>query len=547
MSNKKKTNANKTSAKKSAPVKKAFPMWAIIAAVAAVVAIAVAVTVYFVKKNEEIDPPDVTPLVTVDSGNSKYNMAEYKGTRMPVEFVEILNQAEQDSYQACEKYGVALKLGKRNISMQEFVLYYYDVYYFQTESAIYSMQQTGANRTGYDLSVLPREQKHIREEYTWAEQFTIEVIDNMALNYMMFDDAVENGVELDNASIKELFDNFEFIDKAAERDNMTLDEDLAETYCEGVTAAMYKAREIVVAFATKYDEVKGEELKKSCSESEIKAELDKNTGKYSVAKLRVYPIEGDYVESEANAVRTEKELIEYAKNNHPREDYDAEFSTDCGYISKEKVASVYGDEVAAWAFEDGRKAGDIAVVQGMLFRYLVYVETPAFYSTSCDVIFIGTQYEDTMSVEERKQLFEKEEERYLKWKNEDGTKEGFLEYTLEAGGMGEETVRIGNYYFQIDNWIFDPARKSGDHTVLDTMGGSCAVYYVGKNEGDYDWEDYVRADLATVELKEYQSDTLESEYKAERKNSVLNKAYDAADISIRKHQVKLEKKLSENQ
>ena len=541
MSNKKKANTKKPSAKKPVPEKKEFPK-VIIAVIAVIAAVAVGTGIYFIAKKDKPVKPDVNPIVTVD-GNSKYEMAEYKGTKMPVEFVEILNQAELDSYEACEKYGVALELGERKISMQEFVMYYYDVYYFQTESAMYSIQQTGANRTGFDLSTLPRDQKHAREDYTWAEHFTIELIDSMALNYMMFDEAVEKGVELDNGAIGDLFDHFDFLEKSAESNELTLDEDLAATYCEGVTAAMYKAREIIVAFAVKYDEVKSTELKQSFDMAKVETERDRGNGKYSVAKLRVYPIEGEYVESEAMAVKTEQQLIDYAAKNFPRENYNAEFATDCGYISKDRVSSVYGDEVAAWAFAGERKAGDISVVQGLLFRYLVYVEVPAFYSTSCDIMFIGTQYDDTMSLENRAELFAKEEERYLKWKNEDGTKEGFYNYTASLNGMGEETIRIGTYHFEIDNWIFDPARKSGDSTVLDTVEGCCAIYYIEKNEGDYDWEEYVRVDLATVELENYQSSTLQKNYGAERKNSVINKAYDAADKSIAKHQKKLAEKM----
>lgn len=548
MSNHKKSNQKKQTGKKPVPEKKGLPKGIIIAVVAAVLVIVTAVSVYFVKKNaDEPQKPVADPVVTVESGESEYTLAEYKGTKMPVEFVEILNQAEQDSYEACEKYGVALELGERNISMPEFVMYYYDVYVFQSEAAVYSMQETGANRTGFDLSTLPRDQKYIREDYTWSEQFTIEVIDNMALNYMMFDEAVENGVELDNSEISDLFESIDFVESNAERDNITPDEEISDAYCEGLTAAMYNAREIVVAFATKYDEVKGNELKQSYSESEIEAERDKNQGLYSVAKLRVYPIEGDYVESEVNAVRTEQQLIDYANNNHPRDTYDADFSTDCGYITKGRVADVYGDEVAAWAFETGRKAGDIEVVEGMLFRYLVYVEVPAFYTTSCDIMFVGSQYDDTMTAEDRKKLFETEEERYLKWKNEDGTKEGFWDYSTSAGGIGEETIRVGTYHFQIDNWIFDPERKAGDSAVLDTSGGCGAVYYIGKNEDDYDWEENVRADMATAELKAYQTETIEKNYNAERKNSVLNDAYDAADIVISRHQKKLQERLSQNQ
>jgi len=542
MSNKKKTGTKKPT-QNTAAAKKPFPKGIIIAVVAVVLAVAVGVTVWLVKnKDSGTEKPKVDPIVTVDSDNSKYEMAEYKGTKMPVDFVGILNQVELDSYDACEKYGVALRLGERNISMPEFVLYYYDAYYFQTESAVYSMQQTGANRTGFDLTKLPRDQQYPREDYTWAEKFTSEAINTMSLNYMMFDEAVAKGVELSNAEISELMENFEFIEKTAKSDNVSLDEDLAATYCEGITAAMYKARDIVVAFATKYDTVRLDEIKNGYSEAVVDEKLKQSNDKYKVAKLRIYPIEGEYVESEAAAVKNEAQLLEYAKKNHPKEDYDAGFMTDCGIITKDKVSSVYGDEVAEWAFAGSRKAGDISVVEGMLYRYLVYVDYPAFYNTSCNIMFVGTQYEDTMLEEERQKIFKQNEERYLKWKNEDGTKEGFYDYSTNLSGIGEETVRLGTYYFMIDKWIFDPARKSGDSVMLDTEEGCCAIYYIGNNADDYDWNENLRNDMAVEDLKEYQQEMINRNYKADREDAVIKKAYSESDKSIKKRQ----KKLAEN-
>lgn len=540
MSNKKNINVKKPE-KKAESTKKKLPLGIIIAAVAVVVAAAAAVTIYFVlnKNDNNIDKPVVDPVVTVDSGDSKYEMAEYKGTKLPVEFVEILNQAELDSYEACEEYGVALKLGERNISMQEFVMYYYDVYYFQTESVTYSIEQTGANRTGFDLTTLPRDQKHPRNDYTWAEYFTLEVIENLKLNYMMFDEAVANGIELSNSEISELESTFDFLEKSVEANETTLDEDLAKTYCEGVTSAMYKAREIVVALATKYDSVKQNEIKNGYGDEVIEAEFNQSNGKYSVRKLRIYPIEGDYVEEETATIKTEEQLIEYARSNHPREGYEAEYMTDCGYITKERVASVYGDEVAEWAFAQNRKVGEVAVVQGMLFRYVVYIGSDTFYTTSCDIMFTGTPYDETMTAEQRQNTYKQEEEKYLKWKNEDGTKQGFYDYSTNLNGIGEETVRLDTYNFEFDKWIFDPERKSGDSAVIDTVEGCGAIYYIEKNEGDFDWIENLGNEMATEDLKAYQQEVIGEKYITERDKSVLNKAYNASDKSIANHQKKL--------
>lgn len=48
----------------------------------------------------------------------------YREMRMPREIAEILEKGEKDNAQACEKYGVALKIGKYSISRPLFELYY---------------------------------------------------------------------------------------------------------------------------------------------------------------------------------------------------------------------------------------------------------------------------------------------------------------------------------------------------------------------------------------------------------------------------------------
>lgn len=545
MSNKKNTN-KKTNQKPQANPKKSVN-GIVIAAVAVLIAAAVAVAVFLVKKNDKTDPPTTNPLETLqDYGSGDYTYAEYKGTKMPVEFVEILNRAELESYEACQKQGVALKLGDREISVPEFVMYYYDIYYFQSESARYSIQQTGANRTGFDIYTLPGEQKHAREDYMWSEHFTREVEETISVNYMMYDEALKRGVELSNSDISNVFDIMDLIEKGADREKWSMDEEIADTYCEGLTADMYLAREIMVAYASACDSEMHKETRESYSKEKVKAELQKNPDGYSVARLKVYPIEGEYNEAEVAAVSNEKEFLEYANKNHPRDTYDAEFSTECGYITKEKLSSVYGEQVGAWAFEKGRKSGDIALVEGALFRYLVYIEIPAFYATSSNIIFVGTQYDETMTAEDRKKAFEEAEKLYLKWKNEDGTKDGFWEYSTGAGGPGEMSARIGDYQFQIDNWIHDPSRKSGDSVVLDTAEGCCAIYYVSKNENDFDWEKSLREDMATEELKEYHNEKISEGYEIKRQNAGLEDAYDAADISILKHHKRLKEEEKEN-
>ncbi len=541
----KKTTNKKSTGKKGAkkPVKAApdKKKTGIIIAATVLLAVAVAVTVYFVTKDGG-EPVVTDPIVTVDSQGSKYELAEYKGITMPVEFVEILNQAEVDSAEMCEKYGVALELGNRKISMPEFMMYYYDAYYFQNQSVEYSIQQSGQNRTGYDPEKDPADQKYLDKDYTWEEKFTLDAIDNLTNNYSIFELALEEGTEIDGYSIGTVFDTIEMVEDRAKKNKTTQEKDLAETYCDGLSPAVFKAREIMATYAEAYENNKYEEIRAGYADSEVEKRYEQTDGKYAVAKLRVYPIEGEYNEAEVFSVSNEKEFIDYAQKNYPVEGYDADFATQCGYISKDKVSSVYGDEVGKWAFESGRKKGDIALIEGMLFRYLVYVDTPSFLSTSSNIMIASAAYESYMGQDEKDENYKRIRDEYLAWKKDGASKDAFEDFSLNNGGAGEETVRLGDYYFEFENWIFDPARKSGDSTIINIDSvGVCAIYYVSDNEDDFDWENSVRGDMALEDIEEMYAEH-QKNFEAKRNSSVLKKVYSEGWKSIKRHRARVEKK-----
>lgn len=547
MSKDKKKNAKptaKASAKKAKEneAKKKPVKGIIIAAVALLLAAAIILTVIFVKKNKDSQGgEDVTvPIVTIENEGTQYTYAEYKGSSLPVEFVEILNQAALDSYAACEKYGVALTLGDREISKPEFVLYYYDQYSLQTQEVEYSIQQTGENRTGFDTGLLPDEQDYITSDYeTWADEFTEKAIENMTDIYAGFDLAIEAGTKLDVVTIGSVLSSLDRVDSYAKKEGITNDESMAQIYGEGVTAAMFKAREIMSEYAERYQSDKLAELQSGYTEADAEAKLNEDKHAYTLVVGRVYPIEGEYVESEIAKIKTEEDFLSFAQNNYPYEDYDAQVRTQCFFNNRETISSVYGEEVGEWMFSDERKAGDIAVVKGMLFNYLVYVEEPPYLSTSRNVIMSINEYDhSTMTVDYMNELYDESKALYDDWKANDGSKDGFITMSVNTLDEGEITVRAGEYYYMINDWIFDSSRKEGDSTFFNSEVGCCALYYVGNNEDDYDWKVYANETMSGDEFKEMYSSVLDKSYKVKRSDKVIDDAYEVANVSIENYMEK---------
>ncbi len=534
----KKKQTKKVEAPKEAESKKSVK-GIIIAAVALLLVAAIIVAVVLIKKDSGTTDPTNGVIETLPDDGGQYTYAKYKGSSLPVEFVEILNKAEADSAAACKNQGVALKVGDREISVPEFTMYYYDEYSAQVDSARYSIEKTGANRTGFDLEIMPANQPHISSGNTWEEHFVENAVDKIKDVYMIFDLAIQDGVKLDVVTISGVIENIDLIETTVKKQGITADESLSNYYGEGMTAAMYNARDIMMAYANAYENQKLADVRDGYSDSQLQEVLDTDRDAYTVVVGRVYPIEGEYNEAELAAVKTEQDFIAYANKNHPSEGYDAEFSTDCMFILKENISDVYGNEVAEWMFSSSRNNGDIAVVQGMAFNYLCYVEKVPFFASSCTVVACDSAYSSDMSQEDRDRLYNDLLERYEKWKKDDGTKAGFERIVSSSEIATEKTVRVADYYFQVSEWIFDPARKPGDSIVINTRVGCTAVYYVSNNKDDYDWKVYAAYDRSELEMMDFYANLKAKDYKEKRDTKVMADACKAAEVFIQRKMDKM--------
>lgn len=511
----------------------------IISASAVFLAACVLVGVFVVKPAIENKKETTTAVQGESSGGNKtegYTYVEYKGTKMPKEFADILNQAAIDGANACDKRGVALTLGEREISLTEFNLYYIDRYYSQVSSVNYSIEQTGANRTGYDVSVLPDEQKYMTTSMTWAEKFSMDAADEIAQDYAGFDLAIENKVEFTEEEIESIIKNYERVIDRAELKKQEPNEALEAVYTEGITYEMFAAREIMESYASKYESGKKLELYESYSTEKVEQELEDNLSDYQVIKGRVYPIEGDYDAVEASKIKNDAEFIEYANNNNPQSGYDAETTTQCYYVTKDTIASVFDEKVAEWMFSPDRVQGEITVIRGELYYYLAEVIELPYLSTSCHIMSYETSYDIQTSEEMGETQLNKAKALLEEWKNGEATPESFAKIAQNSLNDPETDVRIGAYsHYEITNWLFDKRRKSGDCELFTDDSTIYIIYYIEKNEDDYDWDIYIRNTFANEDYENLFNEAIESDkYEIEFKTKVLSSAIKSANVKINK-------------
>lgn len=533
-------NQNKNPKAANAPekseAKKSTKLILIAAAVIVVVA-AVLVGVFAIKPAiEEKDKESTTVPVVTNAPNEgeKYVYADYKGTKMPVQFVEMLNQAEIDSQNAASKYGIAFTLGDRNISKSEFGFYYIDQYYLQLQEIEYSIEQRGANMTGYDAKKLPDEQMAVGVDYTFAEDFTRKAIEAIQTTYASFDIAVQSGIQLNEEEIEGLIANYErvydYIDMSGE--DITPDESISNVYGNGVTYAMFAAREIMMGYARKHEDVKADEYFDACTEEEVEERLQSNETKYKVVKARIYPIEGEYDAEELSLVSTEEKFLEFAQNNYPNGGYTAKYDTNFHFVSYETIGRKFGYEVADWAFSESRVPGEIGLVQGQLYECLVYIETPAFYDTSCDVLTYEFTYPEDLDENEFNYLANDIQTMYDGWVEKGMTEEEARQEFLETGYGFERTYRTGDLFFVVNSWILDENRKSGDMGMFNDGETVYAVYYCNNNPDDFDWNQTIRGEISAERYNNEYDSYVEENCKVNRKENVIKQAWKSANVYI---------------
>lgn len=507
----------------------------IAAAVAILLAAVVIVAVFVIKPMiDGSDEPSTSNSDVTQTPNEgeNYVYVDYKGTRMAKELADILNQAELDNAAAVKEYGAALTVGDRKISKSQFVMYYYEEYYAQVVEVYYSIEKRGNNMTGYDLYTLPDEQQYHAEDYTWAEDFTVKAIEKMQDMYSTFDEAIKNGLTMTEPEIFNLIQTYKRIEGYTIGKDLTEDDFVASVYGKGNTYATFAAYEIIRAYATKYEQMVIDEYYNSYSEEEIDRKRLEDENKYKIVKARVYPIESEYDPAELSRVSTEAEFLEFAQNNYPGEKYDAEVQTQQFYSNYNFIASTYGEETAEWLFSEDRVPGEISVVKGMLYEYLVYIEQLPVYGTSRNVITYEFPFDGSESSEDIQARYNEVKDMFDDWSAQNMTEDEFRTASFDTGYGFEGAIRSGDYYYQINNWVFDRSRKNGDMEFFADDSGLYIVYYCGNNPEDFDWKVRIRNDMCTEQYLAEHKALVEKDYKAKRDNKVINQAYKTANVLI---------------
>lgn len=460
---------------------------------------------------ETVTPPE----------DSDYEYVDYRGLKMPAEVAVILNQAELDNAEACKKYGIAMNVGNYQVSRPRFEMYYNYVCAEKTSESLMLDSQKQMNTTGFDYNKAPSEQKYPGSQdanYTWADKFTDDAIEDMQFYFAAFEYAVENKIQLSDGTFQRMIYEYELAMENAKNNGLSLEEYLDSKVGEHVTYEMYAAHCVMRYYAAEYQEKELEKYSAEVSDAELNVYYRENKAYLQVANVRVYPIEAEYTEEDINSVKDEETYLAFAQKTSPYNYYDAKTATEYLWVDYNAIGGTFGEDVAKWIFETGVKAGDIGLVRGSFYECLVYViEAPFEIATHQAVVceFPNSFDANETMIEENKSSADFVQQTYA----ENGSNKAAALKLVEEGYGFNQAVSVKDYAIDVDEWVFDPARKEGDSVRIDNKDGSYFIVYLNANPNDYDWIDVARGSMGGEKYDTEFEAKVNSDFAPQGKNS----------------------------
>ncbi len=469
---------------------------------------------------------------------------------------------------------------KEKISLAEINYFYFQTWMQSFNTAAQYEQYgegMGLSMTGFDYTKAPDQQEYKEEqvqftgvamedlgdikEPTWQDVFTYSAVYQLVNAKYGAEKAKEAGLKLTEAEEKEIDSQFEQMRKTAKENDYSLNRWLRLQLGYGVTEKLIRNITEEMYLAQKYYDKVTEDTTNAVTEDRINEEYKANKDDYDIVDLRVYAFAADlgnnhkheegedhekeHKEAEAKAKKNaeaflkkatdEEKFIEAAKSDILSKDNkskkDADATTLVSKVKYATLTSSYSEAVAKWVYDDARKAGEIAVVDGengtfyvVMMKNLPHKDTSIY---SSDVRHILVQFPEkntdgtatstkdkngntkkNITEATKKATKEKAQailDEYLKNPTEDNFAKLAKEKTedpgsKDKGGLYEGVMNDGKYVKPFTDWSIADGRKTGDTGIVETDYGYHIMYFV--KAGNLSWYQAVQTALVGAEIEE---------------------------------------------
>jgi hypothetical protein len=456
-------------------------------------------------------------------------------------------------------------------------------FYFQTWTQLYSTAMQYAQYgmdTGFDYTITPEKQEYKEEHVqftgvsmedlgdienpTWEDVCTYSAVSQLVYIKYGSEMAKEAGIELTDDEKTEIDQQLDEIRNTAKSNDYSLNRWLRLQFGYGITEKLIINLLSESSLAEKYYEKATDDITNSVTDEMVDKEYAANKDNYDIVDLRVYAFAADlgsshnheegedhekeHEEAEAKAkanaeaflkkVTDEESFIAAAKveilsaDNKSTKDPDA--TTLLENKSYAELTSSYSEELSKWVYDDARKAGDTAVVDGGNGEFYVVMmkslPSKDMSNYSSDVRHILIKFPDkntngsatsskdengktiaTITDETKKQTKDKAQEvldEYLKNPTEDNFAALTKKYTADVDSEGKPNndglyagvKNDGQYVQAFTDWAIDDSRKPGDTGIVETEYGYHIMYYV-KSSGAT-WHQTIVTSLVSAEIQE---------------------------------------------
>lgn len=335
-----------------------------------------------------------------------------------------------------------------------------------------------AEARGYDKTKKLNQQQY-DEDQTWYEYLMKQNYAEVLTLIARVDGAVEMGLSLDLNDKKEIDKTMKVYEKAAEKNNMSVDD-----YIEGVFNSDVNYYTIVKCIAldilsTKYYDAYVASLQ--FTEAECEEFFDENKEDllcFDYAKITVDP---EYVEQLENSA-DDVEFVQNIRKVITEVNFGGEYEKNADVIER-----LVGDKLCParhmpsdadfekWLKDDSRQPYDIYKVKQSTGKITVTMIFKPDDDSYGDIWYKdrtplkNIKYIPFDSVDEAQKVYDE----FVKAPSEEAFDEISAKYN---GGVAENITRDG-YVYSLSSWIFDENGKVGDHALISAADSSTNIVY----------------------------------------------------------------------
>ena len=405
--------------------------------------------------------------------------------------------------------------------------------YFDAMETYYSTYYSGA---GLDYTKDLKEQDY-SDDATWFDYFITMTYQNVG-NYLVYAElANDEGTTLGDEDLKAIDEEFESLVSAAEEADMTCDEYIKYCFGEDVTEENVKSALELQTLADKQYDIDCDGI--SVSDKEIEDYYNENKDSFLYVDYRQVQVRAEFevdAKDDAEAYAIAKEKAEYIASSKDIAEYversveylktvndpninkqisekqtDEEIMAQMTNVTV-KYAYTTNTEFGKWAFAEGRKDGDMTVLDNGAGIYTAYYLDSAPYRAENNTInarFATFNPDNYESDEEAKQAAENALTAFNKTSK---TGEDFaqiaVEYSVSSSGSLQKNIDLGSLSTYLEAWAFGE-RSEGDCEIVEDSGVYYLCYFEGKDMQSWEYTAYSAvyseklSDLASEHYENY--------------------------------------------